>query len=1545
MSSVDPTTPAPPPHVPSTASFHWGPTFLLGDSLHSYRAAIGYVARVWTPPAALDGVEYASFVVLLSSGLCVMEGFHAVRYTLRQLRRFKAETAPQHPTRVVCGDGHAALPFHTDAPGGETTEVNTKSRELLEAADDKDEERAAAATTTTTTVAAAADPFRWYQRVLHRISAALPTRAGKQSAPHIDESEDEAAAADSNPLGRPDNESSEYDFMSRGTSVPFEMSNLPAQRGGSLLPYATADGAATVSLHDAGDAEDGDAEDEEEDQTWEATPEMLMHYWKQLEHIILTAPRRNARRFFRNLPNEMTATEPDVAAVNAWFDGVTHHLQGGASVWSYFASAAALHTPPTEVKKESSLAAPACAPFGQQRPAFAVPPNGCFAYHTKPPPEDFYRDTDHSSGEEEELCETHQQQQTPQQEDKHEEQGEPPHPRGPSAEEEEKKRESEASAAGTTADVEAAAPVAGRGTVDGSEAASRARPRRHILHWEALLLIWFNVTEVPMSSREIRALLLKASPPAVMSPAMVRDSGPTAFNLASTNLSLLWFWSTLQRVFETLVLNEDVERCEADIEELQAYAMPLFIKCVARWPVPAQMSVTMEVALHRGLVGFICVVQSTWMALNVVMQRLLGLRRRLYYRNTWSLARYMYSSSKAKVMSAALITVMMTLSSRVSAAGRVVRERIAGYIENGTEEGHVSAGVGKGSGGGSGPAMNLRLMLALCAFELARMAVQYVITNTTSEFIVLTASQRREVVKMQLYEALSHTQLTFYEQHTYEEVEEILYYVNDMEGIDVQLHQYLFDAINVFVELTNALRPFTYRSTVVAAGVAMAPYALRGIAAAVERRYLLAQREGYLPSGAYAVEDAYQGAGDGDGGDDANVLREGAMLRGDEIIAAIPQLRPYGADVRLVRWWNRHQQRRQHMKLSRHRPPSSTAKETKKAAAGGEKECGSSVKSGLRREGAPTSANGRRSAPGSQSRQGWRTYFQSLIGAWVTDEDIGLVRSALVALVQLPHGKLLPGSGKALLDLSEWLLPMAASAYGIAWCGQPNLDPFQLLQGMQAIEAAVDNIGEARDTAEMIGYNAYKASMLERLLQPTQWEVVSREESLYMANFIISAAEVGRVNDARQRWVAQSHRLSRLVTPASATPSATPLLSAAMAGAASFYRRHALRHIEIEGIRLRYVPTESTVRRRRRRNSSTHDGTPHSGTPVSASLPNGDEGGSVEGQRTAEDETDDDEHAGVGRRDAPHDGAPLFSADIVLWSPQQQRGRFVCVTGPNGRGKTALVNLLLALYVNARGPLPSSVASSPHAGRLGSGAVTFCFAGRIRARRQRRGGLTSRTANSSQVNVARAGSSAYGSFHSHRGAATAAASADGGRRGESRVDLRTIPADVLRRHIFSYVPEMPTVFSGATVAQNISLAGYVSVATDALMRRVTQCATLAQCDFVQRLPLGLLTRIADTTANSWGTTAGQYSTGVGNTSVTRLSADQAKRLMLARAYFHGGEVLLMDEPTKEMEDPATARRMCEGWCKLLERGHCSGVICMTMDETLLRMADEVITLP
>ncbi len=112
-----------------------------------------------------------------------------------------------------------------------------------------------------------------------------------------------------------------------------------------------------------------------------------------------------------------------------------------------------------------------------------------------------------------------------------------------------------------------------------------------------------------------------------------------------------------------------------------------------------------------------------------------------------------------------------------------------------------------------------------------------------------------------------------------------------------------------------------------------------------------------------------------------------------------------------------------------------------------------------------------------------------------------------------------------------------------------------------------------------------------------------------------------------------------------------------------------------------------------------------------------------------------------------------------------------------------------------------------------------------------------------------------------------------GRVTVSDVDLACVDPVQWRRRV-AYIPQQPYLFAG-TVASNIDLAGTFEAAD------VQRAARLAQLD---DLPDGLSTVIGEDGAG--------------------LSAGQRRRVALARAFLHGGELVVLDEPTANL-DPAT----------------------------------------
>ena len=146
------------------------------------------------------------------------------------------------------------------------------------------------------------------------------------------------------------------------------------------------------------------------------------------------------------------------------------------------------------------------------------------------------------------------------------------------------------------------------------------------------------------------------------------------------------------------------------------------------------------------------------------------------------------------------------------------------------------------------------------------------------------------------------------------------------------------------------------------------------------------------------------------------------------------------------------------------------------------------------------------------------------------------------------------------------------------------------------------------------------------------------------------------------------------------------------------------------------------------------------------------------------------------------------------------------------------------------------------------------------------------------------------------------------------VDLRAVDARAWRQTI-AWVPQRPTIVA-ATVADNIRLAD--PVASD---RRVREAAAAAGVlELAERLPEGLETRIGE--------------------GARRLSAGQARRVALARAFLHDAPLVLLDEPTAHL-DAASATHVEDALDRLL-RGRTA--LLAVHRPALARRADRVVEL-
>lgn len=213
-------------------------------------------------------------------------------------------------------------------------------------------------------------------------------------------------------------------------------------------------------------------------------------------------------------------------------------------------------------------------------------------------------------------------------------------------------------------------------------------------------------------------------------------------------------------------------------------------------------------------------------------------------------------------------------------------------------------------------------------------------------------------------------------------------------------------------------------------------------------------------------------------------------------------------------------------------------------------------------------------------------------------------------------------------------------------------------------------------------------------------------------------------------------------------------------------------------------------------------------------------------------------------------------------------GQLVALTGPSGCGKSTLLSLFLGLYDDA--------AWKPEA---------LCM----------------------QTDVGQGGT-------------------DDPSEPPSLVPIASLLKDqtLLRRRIFGFVPQQPTVIAGATVLDNVVL-GRTSPSRDhAVIDAVRDALRISGCDeFLSRCPEGLFTQLS--------------SHGVA------LSGGQVQRLAFARALVWKPRMILCDEPTAALDDDA-ARHLLTSLKAMATASECC-VIAVTHDHRVLLAADHVVKWP
>ncbi|KAG5484520.1 hypothetical protein LSCM1_07895 [Leishmania martiniquensis] len=1001
-----------------------------------------------------------------------------------------------------------------------------------------------------------------------------------------------------------------------------------------------------------------------------------------------------------------------------------------------------------------------------------------------------------------------------------------------------------------------------------------------------------------------------------------------------------------------------------------------------------------------------------WEELTAALTALLRRRRRMELSHVRSLFSYLYAGSVAKALSFTVLSALTCLSSRVAAVGTMAREAISTNMDNCCRA-HIGVSLsGSGDGSGSGPCSGegvteRQRILALCLLECMRLAVNAVLTRTTHAYITMAASQRRNTMKAELYEALARLPLSFFDLHSFDEVEQIVYYVNDIEGVEVHVHHYLCGLVTSLLAMNHAMRQLPCRARLLVGATVAVSLAVKSVGRHMKQRVQAAQRSGgRLPpwlrgcnlngaASATAELDAQV-----EENLESNARQGGVMLRGLDIIAVLPQLRPFSAELRIMRSW---------------------------------------------------------------------TDYTRACGAATGATEAATLLQGLYAFPLHAYGKLLPALGGALLSFADWVLPTLVASYGASMAfssaGALSLSN-RLIEAMRCVGDTVDSVADGGRVVEVVLRNAYKANVLKTLLDGRWWEPTTAEHARNRAvggkfgshsrdhlHYSDASLDCGpRAADVRpphdNRWHRPQRSLCR-PDPVTATVGPPSLAARCMRAlrrrCCSCDRRasHALLlggwlRLVQRGLAKAGLVTENChgysrrgpqklYRHRRRPGRARHSSQRSRGQPqqersqqsrhrrfpvrggaceaagVCSSIhPSEDDSGrgmdSDSSSLSFSDEFDagsEDVAAAAaavevltkatvhavavhnlqfyyptaptvpvfsrpvtcsftlqGARDASSLSLSSASRPQLARGDRGSRGRMVCLVGPSGHGKSTLLSLLLGMYTNY-GTSSHTLSGNSNAGK-GIGDCEERQAGGTEAQGLPR--ATSSPAGISDIVLTLAlprsppsSSDGLELAGSPDVASPSAASATAAVALE-RLSVSSIPRDILRGSLFSFVPQSPVIFFGATIAHNISLQNHISLEQEELLAEIAQCAAWAHCEFIQRFPQGLMTFIADSGTGAWSSPLAASATGgggAGGGGVVRLSGGQAQRLMVARALFHGrrgGTVLLMDEPTASL-DKEVKLRMLKEWRELLDLGIVRGTICATHDDDLIAVADEVVRLP
>ncbi|KEG09336.1 putative ABC transporter [Trypanosoma grayi] len=399
---------------------------------------------------------------------------------------------------------------------------------------------------------------------------------------------------------------------------------------------------------------------------------------------------------------------------------------------------------------------------------------------------------------------------------------------------------------------------------------------------EAVRILWEDEVRYSLDEREVIALLRRTV--RSVSNGGVPEERKEEVIISAASLALLWRLQLVRSVHEALVVAGDVNRCSSDLDDLEMCSA-LFHKSFIR-PLP---QVTAAAFL------------ACWACLSSELLQLRCHRRALQLRNTWSLARYVYTGGPEKLLSSVMICVLTTVGARSACAGLAVRERVGQLLRTASLQlplfrpPETFDGLCGSRFSSTALQTTAYALGGLLALEWARLVITAAVGRVTRDYIRMCASRHRDSVKRRLYEALAHTPLSFFDTLDPDDVEQLLYYANDLEGVDVHVHDFIVRAVQAVTALVGAAAALDRQSRVVVVAT-VATTNLLTSALAFLRRCCSVDTADWDESCSICADDVEEV-------ENGCTATDGMMLRGMEIIAHIRELRPYGADTTLMSWW------------------------------------------------------------------------------------------------------------------------------------------------------------------------------------------------------------------------------------------------------------------------------------------------------------------------------------------------------------------------------------------------------------------------------------------------------------------------------------------------------------------------------------------------------------------------------------------------------------------------------------------------------------------